>query len=38
MGETVQSFDMQTRTRAGQSVWLNISILTVRDGAIPEAC
>lgn len=29
LGEPVQSFDMQTRTKAGQSVWLNISVLSV---------
>lgn len=28
MGEPIQSFDMQTRTKAGKPVWLNISILT----------
>ena len=32
LGEPVQSFDMRTRTRAGQPVWLNISILTVPAG------
>jgi PAS domain S-box-containing protein len=29
MGETIQSFDMQTRTKAGQPIWLNVSILVV---------
>ncbi len=29
MGETVQNFDMRTRTKAGRPTWLNISILTV---------
>jgi PAS domain S-box-containing protein len=29
MDEPVQSFDMRTRTRAGQPVWLNVSILAV---------
>jgi PAS domain S-box-containing protein len=29
MGEPIQSFDMKTRTKAGQPVWLNISILAV---------
>ena len=33
MGEAVQSFDMQTRTRAGKPVWLNMSILSLADGA-----
>ncbi len=27
MGEAIQSFDMKTRTKAGQPVWLNVSIL-----------
>jgi PAS domain S-box-containing protein len=30
MGDPVQSFDMQTRTKAGHSVWLNVSILNTR--------
>lgn len=39
MGEAVRSFDMQTRTRAGETIWLNISVLTFpegpgRDGAL----
>lgn len=29
MGESVQNFDMLTQTRAGQPIWLNISILQV---------
>lgn len=33
MGESVENFDMRTRTKAGQPVWLNVSILTVLDGA-----
>jgi PAS domain S-box-containing protein len=32
MGEPVQSFDMQTRTKAGRPVWLNISILVAPAG------
>jgi PAS domain S-box-containing protein len=28
MGEPIQSFDMQTKTKAGKPIWLNISILT----------
>jgi PAS domain S-box-containing protein len=32
MGEPVQSFDMQTRTKSGRPVWLNVSILTSSDG------
>jgi PAS domain S-box-containing protein len=31
-GDSVQSFDMRTRTKAGQPVWLNVSILSVRNG------
>jgi PAS domain S-box-containing protein len=27
MGEAIQSFDMKTRTKAGQPIWLNVSIL-----------
>lgn len=27
MGESVQNFDMRTRTRTGQPLWLNISVL-----------
>lgn len=29
IGEAVQNFDMSTRTKAGQPVWLNMSILSV---------
>ena len=29
MGEAIQSFDMTTRTKAGQPIWLNVSILSV---------
>jgi PAS domain S-box-containing protein len=32
IGESVQSFDMATRTRAGKPVWLNVSILPVSAG------
>jgi PAS domain S-box-containing protein len=32
LGEPVQSFDMQTRTKSGRPVWLNISILVVPAG------
>jgi len=32
MGDPVQSFDMQTRTKAGRPVWINISILTASNG------
>jgi DNA-binding CsgD family transcriptional regulator len=28
-GETVQHFDMATRTRAGKPVWINVSIVVV---------
>jgi PAS domain S-box-containing protein len=36
-GESIQNFDMRTRTKAGRPVWLNISILTVGGGAAPGA-
>jgi PAS domain S-box-containing protein len=29
MGEPIQTFDMQTRTKAGTAVWINVSILVV---------
>jgi PAS domain S-box-containing protein len=29
MGEAVQSFDMQTRTRSGRPLWLNVSVLAL---------
>jgi PAS domain S-box-containing protein len=32
MGETIQSFDMQTRTKAGRPVWVNMSILVSSNG------
>ncbi len=32
LGESVQHFDMQTRTKAGRPVWLNISILQAPGG------
>lgn len=32
LGEPVQSFDMRTRTKAGQGIWLNVSILSVANG------
>lgn len=31
LGETIQSFDMKTRSKAGRPVWLNVSILRVAD-------
>jgi PAS domain S-box-containing protein len=33
LGESVQHFDMQTRTKAGRPVWLNISILEAPSGS-----
>lgn len=33
LDEPVQSFDMRTRTKSGQPVWLNISILSMRGDA-----
>jgi PAS domain S-box-containing protein len=35
MGDPVQSFDMQTRTKAGRPVWLNLSILVTSNGHGP---
>ncbi len=35
MGEPVQNFDMQTRTKAGRPIWLNVSVLTTSDGHGP---
>jgi PAS domain S-box-containing protein len=32
LGETIQSFDMKARSKRGQSVWLNVSLLVVPDG------
>jgi PAS domain S-box-containing protein len=32
MGDPVQSFDMQTRTKAGRPIWVNLSTLTVPAG------
>jgi PAS domain S-box-containing protein len=32
MGDPVQSFDMQTRTKSGRPIWLNFSILTTTNG------
>jgi len=32
MGDAIQSFDMQTRTKAGHPIWLNISILVSGNG------
>jgi DNA-binding CsgD family transcriptional regulator len=32
MGESVQNFDMRTRTKAGHPLWLNISVLRVPNG------
>ena len=29
MGESVQDFDMRTRTKLGRGIWLNVSILSV---------
>jgi PAS domain S-box-containing protein len=33
MGDPVQSFDMQTRTKTGRALWLNISVIAIPDGA-----
>lgn len=31
-GKTVPTFDMRTRTKAGLIVWINVSVLLIRDG------
>ena len=33
MGEPVQNFDMQTRTKAGRPLWLNVSIIVTPNGS-----
>ena len=35
LGDPVQSFDMQTRTKSGRPVWLNISVLVASNGHGP---
>jgi PAS domain S-box-containing protein len=35
MGEPVQHFNMQTRTKAGRPIWLNVSVLTTSNGHGP---
>jgi DNA-binding CsgD family transcriptional regulator len=35
LGETIHSFDMKTRSKAGHPVWLNVSILRVADASGP---
>lgn len=37
IGETVQSFDMRTRTKAGRPIWINLSTLTVPAGQVGGA-
>ena len=32
LGESIQSFDMRTRTKSGHPAWLNVSVLSVADG------
>lgn len=32
MGDPIQSFDMQTRTKAGRPIWINISTLVASNG------
>ena len=32
MGDPIQNFDMQTRTKSGRPVWLNVSTLVATDG------
>ena len=38
MGDPVQSFDMQTRTKSGRPVWLNFSILCSATSPPPRSC
>src|SRR5262249_58735974 len=33
MGDQVQNFDMQTRTRAGRPIWLNVSTIVTPNGS-----
>jgi DNA-binding NarL/FixJ family response regulator len=33
MGDPVQSFDMQTRTKVGRPIWLNVSIIVMPNGS-----
>ena len=33
MGDPVQNFDMQTRTKSGRLVWLNVSIIVIPNGS-----
>jgi PAS domain S-box-containing protein len=36
-GQTVSNFDMKARTKAGQSIWLNVSTLALRREGASEA-
>ena len=36
-GQTVSNFDMKARTKAGQTIWLNVSTLALRREALREA-
>ena len=33
MGDPIQNFDMQTRTKAGRPIWLNVSIVVTPNGS-----
>ena len=35
LGESIQNFDMRTRTKAGRPVWLNISVLVMPGDRVP---
>lgn len=35
LGESIQNFDMRTRTKAGHPVWLNISVLVMQGDRVP---
>ena len=36
LGESIQNFDMRTRTKAGRPVWLNISVLVTPGDRVPH--
>ena len=36
LGESIQNFDMRTRTKAGRPVWLNISVLVTPGDRMPH--
>jgi PAS domain S-box-containing protein len=36
LGESVRSFDMRTRTKAGQPIWINVSVLSTEGARGPQ--